>query len=154
MGVKWLHRPEPEFPVCEVARRAPPRGLELTTFLNLSGRARAVRRPGRDWNGDASGGQREFLETGTVVTAWSQAVCSWHLVERDSPRSKGFPAQRVSPRLPLLRWPRSRPGELQERVGDLTSRCVGDAYGALCSEMGWFLPRSFTQKPPWAYLIQ
>ena len=24
-----------------------------------------------------------FLETGAVVTAWSQAVCSWRLVERD-----------------------------------------------------------------------
>lgn len=90
-----------------------------------------------------------FLETGAVVTAWSQAVCSWRLMERDLGCRRTAPAAKVSQQSRcrpgcLYRGDRgSRPGELLEHVDDLTSRCVGDAYRALCAQRwGDFYPEA------------
>ena len=73
-------------------------------------------------------GTMGFLETGAVVTTWSQAVCSWRLVERDQGCHWTAPAVKVSQAASI-----EVTGE-QARGAPGTNRCVRDAYGAVCGQ--------------------
>ena len=167
MGVKWLHRLNLSFLSVKRRTELQPRGWSWWPSLTCQVAPHALRRPRRDRKGNGS-------QPGAVLPSggwWgvSGDRCSCHSLEPgclllascgkrpgmslDIPHSKGFPAQKVSLRPPLLRWPGSRPGELLEYVDDLTSLCVRDAYRAVCGQRrGDFYPEALLKSllgPTW-----